>query len=177
MTSIVSTFLDTDLGKGKYLFFLVTWNDFVSRISDELDKQWSHFGEALGVDGTAIRAFNKAKNKTYDEIQSKSWPPEIRERMFREQDPYMLIIDNTFDNFDPHLNKWSVIWFSEFYERPGAIDRLFGALANKVRRGEDIFEWAASLSKKKQYSKFSKYFEIKPGIFGVTLNVKSALED
>ncbi|SDR62402.1 hypothetical protein SAMN05444161_0406 [Rhizobiales bacterium GAS191] len=177
MTAVVSTFLDTELGKGKYLFFLVTFTDFESKLTAELEKQWLPFGSALGVDGTAVRAYFKRENQTFDEVQKKSWPSEVCDQMAKEQDPYMLIIDKPFYQFDPTKHKWGIVWFSKFFEHPQEIYRMFGSLAKKVKEGEDIFEWAASLTKKQKYGKLTKYFDVKPGIFGFTVDIKSALKD
>jgi hypothetical protein len=177
MTAVVSTFLDVDLGKGRYLFFLVTWTDYQSQIKQELDKNWLPFGADLGVDGTAIRAYDQAINSTMDEVHMKPWPPKVLDQMQREQDPYMLIIDRPFGQFDPTEHRWNIIWFSRFQETPGSIYRLFGCLARKVKAGEDIFEWAGSLARKEKYAEFAKYFQVKPGLFGVTLDVKAIFQD
>ena len=173
MTAIVSTFLDIDLGKGKYLFFLITMSDFESKLTEELDKQWPIFGEALGVNGTAIRSFSKKTNQTYDEVFQKPWPLGIAARMLKEQDPYMLITDTPFEEFDPNNHNWSIIWFSDFFKKSDLIYRVFGILAKKVADGEDIFHWTSSLSKK---AGLAQHVEVKPGIFGVSLNMTPALE-
>jgi hypothetical protein len=54
---------------------------------------------------------------------------------------------------------------------------MFDALAKKVKEGGDVFGWAASLAQNQKYQKVAKYFQFKPGIFGATFDVKSALED
>ena len=152
MTAIVSTFLDVELGKGKYLFFLIALSDYESAIREQLDKQWLPFGADLGVDGTAIKAYDQKMKSTWDEIQQKKWPDAIRERMESEQDPYMLIIDKKFEEFNPIEHRWSIVWFSDFMSKPESIYRFFGSLAKKVRAGEDIFEWTAGVAKKQKYS-------------------------
>jgi hypothetical protein len=177
MSAVVSTFLDVELGKGKYLFFLVAWDDYETAIREQLDKQWLPFGADLGVDGTAIRAYDQMIKSTWDEVQKKEWPDPIRERMESEQDPYMLIIDRKFEEFTPMEHRWSIVWFSEFMSKPESIYRFFGSLAKKVKVGEDIFEWTAAVARKQKYSKIAKYFSIKPGIFGASVDVKAALED
>lgn len=89
----------------------------------------------------------------------------------------MLIINTAFEEFDPKEHVWSIVWFSDFQKSPEVIYRLFGAFARKIHGGEDIFTWADLLSKKTKYSRLSKYLEIKPGVFGVSVDVKSALDD
>ena len=140
MSGIVSTFLDTQLGKGKYLFFLIMWLDFESDITKALNDNWEKFGEAIGTDRLAIRPFSKSNDKTYDEVQKKEWLAEIAARMSKEQDPYMLIINTAFEEFDPKEHVWSIVWFSDFQKSPEVIYRLFGAFARKIHGGEDIFD-------------------------------------
>jgi hypothetical protein len=62
-------------------------------------------------------------------------------------------------------------------ERPRINLKTFDSLAKKASNGEDIFHWVASLSKKVKNAKYRSYFDVKPGIFGVTLNAKALLED
>lgn len=51
MSELVSSFLDVQLGKQKYLFFLITWADYVTKLSKVLDEQWQAFGADLGHAG------------------------------------------------------------------------------------------------------------------------------
>lgn len=48
MSEQVSTFLPIEIGNKNYLFFIVTWNDYVTKVGEELDKQFTAFGEDLG---------------------------------------------------------------------------------------------------------------------------------
>ena len=57
MSEKVSTFLNVELRGYRYLFFLVTWNDFVSEIRRELESQIEAFGEVLGPSGAVVQAF------------------------------------------------------------------------------------------------------------------------
>lgn len=85
MSGIVSTFLDTQLGKGKYLFFLIMWLDFESDITKALNDNWEKFGEAIGTDGLAIRPFSKSNDKTYDEVQKKSGSQKLRRECLKNK--------------------------------------------------------------------------------------------
>ena len=55
MSEIVSTFVNVDLGKSKYLFFLVRANDYENNIRKAIDENWLPFGQALGENGAAVR--------------------------------------------------------------------------------------------------------------------------
>ena len=178
MSEQVSTFLDVDIGTKKYLFFIVAWNDYVNELGEELDKQFPAFGEDLGVTGTVIKAYKSAARSSFDEVLSKSWPAEMRERFDREQDPFMLVIDKGFKEFDPESHHWAVVWFSDFYKDPGSLYRLFGALSKKVRKGDDVLAYLKSVARKEKFKKVAKYFEFKtPKVFGVSIDIKAIAED
>jgi hypothetical protein len=179
MSELVSTFLPVTLrGAAEYLFFIVTWNDYVTGVSKELDEQGKHFGSDLGPKGSVIQAYAQYAKTTFSEVQAKAWPAYIQERFGREQDPFMLVTRKGFADFDPASDDWAIIWFSTFYDKPGDIYRVFGSLARKVERGEDVFGYAKSLARKDSLNKLSKYFELKtPEVFGIALDVKAIIED
>jgi hypothetical protein len=122
----------------------------VTPIAEELQKQKDAFGEALGLYGSVASAFMSAKNSTYLQVREKAWPPDTAYRMKHEQDPFMVVIDKSFADFDPRAHPWSVIWFSDFRDNAGSIYRVFGALAQKVRNKEDVFGYLARLSRQEK---------------------------
>ncbi len=174
---LVSSFIPVDIGKMRYLFFLVTWNAFVTPLTEQLQKQREAFGEALGPEGVIIQAFRSATGNTFAEVVAKKWPPDVAKKMKGEQDPFMIIINESFEKFDPDTNPWGVVWFSNFLERPDSIYRVLGALAQKVRNQENVFECLSKLSRKQKYKRLSKYVEIQPGLWGVTIDVKALIDD
>ena len=177
MSEQVTSFIPIETGKQKYLFFLVTWNDFVTPITEELMKHREAFGEALGLHGSVIQAYRSATGKTYQEVLFKDWPTKITERMQSEQDPFMLVIGEDFKGFNPKTHRWSLVWFSDFWKKKNSIWRVFAALAQKVRIDEDIFNYLEGVSRKQKYAAISKYIEIKPGLYGTSIDVKSIIED
>lgn len=178
MSEQVSTFLDVDVGSKRYLFFIVTWNDYVTKLGEELDKQFVAFGEDLGLTGSVIKAYKSAGRSSFYEVLNKSWPDEIRTRFDSEQDPFMLVVDRNFKDFDPGLHQWAIVWFSNFYGDPGSLYRLFGALSRKTRMGEDVLAYLKSITRKEKFKKLGKYFELKkPEIFGISVDVKAIIED
>ena len=179
MSELVSTFLPVTLrGGGEYLFFIVTWADYVTPISEQLEKQAEAFGADLGIKGAVIRAYRQHAKSTFAEVLAKKWPEEVRQRFDSEQDPFMLITRKAFQAFDPREADWAIVWFSSFRETPDSIYRVFGSLARKIERGENVFKYAKALATKAKYKRFGKYFELKtPELFGVSLDVKAMLED
>ena len=177
MSEQVTSFIPVEAGEQRYLFFFVTWNDFVTPITEELQKHRESFGEALGLRGSVIQAYRSARGDTYQEVVQKDWPQQVSERMNSEQDSFMLVIGEDFNKFDPKIHQWSLVWFSDFWKQTDSIWRVFAALAQKVRRGDDIFDYLEGVSRKQKYATLSKYIEIKPGLFGTSIDVKAILED
>ena len=160
--------------KAVYSFFLVAWNDYTTAITEEFETQADPFGQELGLKGAVVRAFRSARGDTFKQIEVKEWPGCVRERMGREQDPFMLGIRENFADFSPLSSTWAIVWFSDFREKPDCIYRVFGALAQMVRRQEDVLQYPQSLSVP---GKRADAIEIKPGAFGVSINVKALLQD
>src|SRR5215831_9272568 len=107
MSELVSSFVDVQLGKQKYLFFLVTWNEYVTTLSKVLDEQWQAFGADLGPNGSVIRAYQRHAKTSFGEVMAKQWPEDIRTRFDNEQDPFILVVDRDFVAFDPHEQQWA----------------------------------------------------------------------
>ncbi len=176
MSQIVSTFVNVHQGKSKYLFFLVRANDYESKIKKGIEENWKLFGAALGVDGTAIEPYATKTNSTFGEVEKKNWPPDVLKRIWASADGFMLIIDKDFANFDPAIDRWGIIWLSDFEKEAETIYKLFDTLAKKAVAGEDIFDWVSSQSKKIKFEKAEGFFEAKPGIFGFAINLKEILK-
>ncbi|NQU56364.1 MAG: hypothetical protein HQ513_03955 [Rhodospirillales bacterium] len=108
----------------------------------------------------------------------KSWPDDVGQRFDAEQDPFMLIIDKDFNEFNPELDRWGIVWFSNFSDKPDSIYKFFGCIARKVRRDEELFDYLSSVAHQEKYKKFGKYFELKkPELFGISIDVQAILED
>jgi hypothetical protein len=177
MSEQVTSFISVKARDFEYLFFLVSWNEYVTAITEELEKQADPFGQELGLEGAVVRAFRSARGETFRQVQEKDWPGSVRERMDSEQDPFMLVIREGFAEFSPASSPWAIVWFSDFREKPDCIYRVFGVLAQKVRRQEDVLQHLQSLARDKRYRKLADAIEIKPGAFGVSINVKALLQD
>jgi hypothetical protein len=89
----------------------------------------------------------------------------------------MLVINKGFENFNPGDHHWGIIWFSEFRDDPDSIPIIFSNLVKKIRQNINLFDFLSGLSRNDKTRDFSEYFEIKPGIFGVSVDVKAILLD
>ena len=158
----------------RYLFYITSWNDFQTEISDALDENWEKFGEALGQDGKIIKPYDSASYRVYEEIQSKSWDEKTLDRMRQEQDPFMLVVTVDFESFDPNENQWAIIWFSEFQDSPEDIPYTLKNMAKIARESDDLISYLKEESSKKEMADYAEIVELKPGIFGCSIDLKKA---
>lgn len=177
MSEKVSSFMNVSSGRFRYVFYFVTWNDFVTQIREQLAKQLDPFGEALGERGKVVQAFDSMSRRAFEQVIEKGWSAELKAQISDDPDPFLLVIDQDFASFDPGTHRWGLVRLSSFYEKPDSIYRLLAMLARRVQREEDVFEYLRTVVKRKETSRFSKYLEIKPGIFGVSVDISAILED
>ncbi len=176
MSARVSLFEPIELGDFNYLFFLVGLTDYDTEVRKEVLENIEAFGEDLGLVGNVVVPYKTRRHETATEVIEKNWPDDFRKRLVYEGDPFMLIIQGNFATFDPQSDPWSVIWFSDFKKRATDITRMFHRLAVMAKRNEDIFLFLKKIAKQDRYKKWAKYFEIKTGIFGCTIDAKAIFE-
>lgn len=178
MSAKVSAFWPVEIRQSRYLFFIVNWNDYSNSITDSLERNLETFGKDLGLKGEVVQTYKDAKEQTFEEVRGKAnWPYDVRARFDSEFYPFMVIINTDFESFDPQQNKWGIIWFSDFRDNPDSIPEIFGNLIRKIQQDEDLFDYFKNLSRKQAAKKFIGYFEMKPGIFGFSIDIKAILED
>jgi hypothetical protein len=177
MSGLVSSFERVKIGEFRYLFIIVTWNDYASGIAEEIEKQFEPFGADLGIKGQIVKAFKTASFNTADEVLSKKWTKEMKEKLESSQDPVMLIIDQDFNLFNPAEDQWAIIWFSDYFKNTEKIYRIFSLLSGKTKRDEDLFKFLKSQTKKENFKKWLGYIEISPGIFGFNIDGNKIFEE
>jgi hypothetical protein len=178
MTEKVSAFWPVENRQFRYLFFIVNWSDYSNSITSSLERNLETFGEDLGIKGAVIQAYKAKKYETFQEVKEKAnWPIVVRDRIDSEDYPFMLIINTDFKSFDPQEHKWGIIWFSDFAGNPDTIPKILGNLIKKIKQDEDIFNYFGALNLKQDAKEFMKYFEMKPGIFGFSIDIKAFLND
>ena len=139
MSEKVSSFAPIQIGQYDYVFLVVTWANYATDITTQLEKHFEPFGVDVGLKGVVVKAFEKASGDTAKEVLAKDWPEDLRKRLIEEQDPIMLIIKKDFKEFDPKQHSWSIIWFSDYRDHVDRIYKIFGQLARKTKaRGRRI---------------------------------------
>ena len=183
MSAKVSLFAPVTIGSFSYLFFIVGWNDYATELKNEMSKQLDAFGADLGTSGMVLQAYKSSEYLTFEEIARKRWPKDFLERLQADVDPCMLVIDRDFEAFDPGEDRWAVVWFSELSTYAKDLPRLFHRLARQARADEDVFAYLRSVTLKStakesaKIGRIARYFEVKPEIFGISIDVGRILED
>lgn len=180
MTATVSKAATPVAAHYRYVFLVVTWQDYVHPVGEQIEAQIDAFGADLAGRGIVVRAFPRRSYEFYEEVKGKPWPQDIRGRMDEENAPFMVILAEDFTQFDPTDDEWAIIWFSDFDDEPARIRHLFATLAAKTRKGEDVIAYLQQVAARQQVSRLAKlasYIEIKPKVFGVSLDVTAILRD
>jgi hypothetical protein len=173
MSEKVSSFINTEIGKMRHLFYISSWNLIETEVQEVLEKHREAFGEALGKDGKVVSSYKAATNQTFQEMVNKDWPSSIKDRMKTDQDPFMVVIDRAYDEFSPSENRWAIIWFSEFRESPNDIAYMLNKLASVASNNEDVFQYIEKYFKSKKLEDAGELFEAKPGFMGFSIDLKA----
>lgn len=76
-----------------------------------------------------------------------------------------------------------MVWFSDLSTYAKDLPRLFHKLAQLSRAGEDVFEYLKQLALKRvgkkaaKLGRIAKYLELKPNVFGISIDVGKVVED
>lgn len=183
MSAKVSLLAPVQIGSYKYLFVIVGWNEYATQLKEEMVKQLDAFGADLGTSGLVLQPYKASEYQTFNEITKKDWPSDFRQRLDDEVDPCMLVIDCDFGTFSPTKDRWAVVWFSDLSTYAKDLPRLFHKLAQLSRSDEDVFAYLKRLALKRVTKKAAKlgrlaeYFEIKPEVFGISIDVGKIVKD
>ena len=177
MTALMSTFESVKIQDYTYLIFFVFWSNLENKFTEQLRKQGISFGEEIGGQAFVILSHGKASFDTAEEVRKKKWPEEAQERLQAETSPFVLIIDKDFDEFTPKEHHWVIIWFSDYEGNPREVHGVLQQLLRKIKAGSNLFVDLQEKRGKKWYRKWAKYVEVKPKVFGVSLNAKGIMEE
>jgi len=174
-------FARVKLGERRYLFFVVSARPYeTSPIQQRLSTDLATFGEDLGPYASVVRTYPQRAEVQRDYFAGLGWPDSIAERV-RDPgwvDPLMLVLDREYSGFDPEQHQWAIVWLDDY--NPETLYRVFSKLARLARDPKtDLIEYlrkAAAASRLKSVARrLLGVFDIKPGLFGVSLNVNELL--
>jgi hypothetical protein len=180
---ITHSYLGTTLGRMRCLFFLL-YEDYIeaqTQFARELDYVLERFARELGHSGAVVRPFIGDIEKTRSHVLDKPWGDREREEL--SQTPSLLMINVDFDVFNPQEHPWFLFHFGRQMVRRIGGDELyrfheiFQQLAEAVNNADvDPFEVARATYYEIRISDAVKIFEVRPGIFGFSVDLLRAVE-
>ncbi len=140
MTEHVSTLAQLHLRGSNFLVIVANESGHSTEIQSKLDKNANLFGNEVGIAARLVRATSRAHINVSRELLEKPWPPEVLNRMRREEDPYLVFItDVDFDEFNPGSHDWRILWLGNARTPGNSIPRFFGILQQAISNGETPF--------------------------------------
>lgn len=182
---LTHSFVAIKKGHLDYLFFYLT-EDYVEaqiRLREQLTPLLTEFGRNLLDKGAVVKAFDRDINAVGEEVSKKFDQNYTREEIVSFKDksrqPGLLIVNCDFETFNPTENDWLYISFRDFIDDNGAVKvfplkELLDTLTVICLSDQNLFEEAKDYLKKKNAIGAHKIVEIKPGLFGISFDLKEA---
>ena len=161
------------------------------RVRDELNRQAEAFGADLGAKGLFVQTYPERMYETAAEVLAKPWPREVSERLEFDAEPIILIVDREFRLSDPGNHPYALIWLSDLLEEPEAVRPLLIDLARATKQGSDVVLYLREVAERVRdeerlndagtavgsLARFASYIELKPSVFGVSIDLTAILRD
>jgi hypothetical protein len=110
--------------------------------------------------------------------------------MDNDGEPVILVVEGRLSLLDPRVQRWAIIWLSDFEDAPYDVKPLFQTLARKTRRDEDVIEYLREVAERRRrkaaagraarlFAHAGEYVDWKPSIplIGIGIDVKAILAD
>lgn len=180
---LTHSFVAIKKGELDYLMFYIT-EDYVEqqvRLKEQLNPLLEELGRDLLDKGAVVKAFDRDIKSANEELTEQFDQEFTRDIIIsfdnRMEKPGLLILNSDIQSFDPKSHKWLYISFREFLDEYGVVKiykmkELFDILSTAVKEGKDLFRLAENHIKKDKAVSAHKMIELKPGIFGISLDLK-----
>lgn len=180
---LTHSFVAINKGELDYLMFYIT-EDYVEqqvRLKEQLNPLLEELARNLNHKGAVVKAFdrdvefaNKELTEQFDQEFTRDIIISFDNRM---EKPGLLILNSDIKSFDPSNHKWLYISFRDFLDEYGGVKiyklkELFDIIASSINENKDIFKEAESHLRKEKAISSHKMVELKPGIFGISLDLK-----
>lgn len=183
---LTHSFVAIKKGQLEYLFFYLT-EDYIqeqTELRKRIDPLLEGFGRNLLNRGAVVKAFDKDILWTKDEVLDK-WKQQedLQEIVFfkdNKHTPGLLMVDKDFDIFNPKTDQWLYVSFRDYMDDFGnfkifELQNLLMTFAEICNSDKDLFDEAKSYIRKNEAVDAHKILEIKPGIFGISFDLKEAI--
>lgn len=172
---ITHCYLGTKRGKARCLFFLLH-EDYIEAqagLSEKLRQEIERFARNMRDFGAVIAPFAGDAEKIREHILDKPWPKSGYELI--RPTPALLMIDQDFDDFDPRAHQWIILHLDgesgDASQFRSLLQKLVQALPDKE---SDPFRIIREAQKQLDIAEATEMFELKPGILGMSIDLKHA---
>ncbi len=171
---ITHRYLGTTRHGLRCLFFLL-FEDYIEAqagFSNEVTQELERFARNMANFGAVVKPFAGDVAATRKSILDKRWSE--RELELLRNTPAMLMIDRDFDEFDPQNHPWVLFHFGRGNQDAAKIRSLLEKISDAVRTEvSDPFEIVRSALRESAISAASQVIQVKPGVFGISIDVES----
>ena len=182
---LTHSFLAIKKGHLDHLFFYLT-EDYVEnqiKLKEQLTPLLTEFARNLLDKGAVVKAFEKDIAVVSKEVEQKFDQKFSIDKIVsfnqRIETPGLLVINSDFDTFNPKENEWLYISFRDYIDDYGNLrfrdlKDLLDVLTTICLGNENLFKSALEYLRKEKSVDAHKIIELKPGIFGISLDLKEA---
>ncbi len=184
---ISTTYVGIKRSDFNYLFFLLT-EDYIAiapQIMQGLSPLLTEFARNLGEDAALVMPFTGDEASTQGDILEKfDCHSDVEKSELLNKVPALLVIDVDFDRFDPNTCNYLIISLRDSMNEYGQIkifelnvlfrELVLGAKINYLFK--HFADVVGSETIARRWRKLKEAIEIKPEIFGVSIDLKKAIE-
>jgi hypothetical protein len=189
MTDILANQIDNDndpslrkqYSQTKYLILFLA-RDVDLLFEDRRKKYYEileFIGNQVGIRAGMILPPNNAIERNFDYILNKDWK-EHKAKIFN-CNPGVLIIDTeSVGKFNPNIHPWVILSFKDLYDEKGDLQQqasieFTGNFVKCINNDKDIFDFINQAHAEKKIKDVADIVELKPEIFGCSLDIKKFL--
>jgi hypothetical protein len=184
---VTSSFIGIQKGNLDYLFFYLTeeYIEDQASLKQQLSPLLEEFARNLKHKGAVVTPFNrdvlKTKQEVLDKWEQQNLLRDVVEPFNEKQTPGLLIINTDFEIFNPTEHQYIYISFRDFISQYGAISILdlkdfFDTIIKLIQKEENLFTSIRHHLRIEALKKAHKILELKPGYFGINIDLREALE-
>lgn len=176
---ITHGFVGTTRGKMKCLFFLL-FEDYIEAqrgLSQAVKDELERFARNLGDVGAVVLPFAGDAPMTHRSVLDKNWSDAEKQEL--RLTPAILMVDQDFDDFDPHQHSWVLFHFDRADDPSYAskLRSLLKQLSDAVASTDmDAFAIIGQAIRSEAIAKASNSFKLEPGAFGVSIDLRSGFD-
>jgi hypothetical protein len=183
---VTTNYLGVKKGSVNYLFFLLT-EDYIEEnkiIQSSLDPLFKKFGQELGAAGAIVKPSKGDASENLSRVINNQASDEYKWNAIHGHTPALLILDTDLERFRPERSEHILISLRDSMDEFGnvkvfEVEEMLTNLANAAQEG-NVFPKAREIiderMRKKRNEKLSDSVMFRPGMFGIGLDLKQAIQ-